>query len=156
MEEGGRIEGTGTAIEDVVAVGPRARKDFYGQRFWVCDLLEWPRSGAGSLNEVSGEWGVSLREKDEPRALEKERKRASTQGNNILGERKKETKARLYSEVWDERFLDDGTGTCRGLATGGTARDKWRTACGMRERRERKDRVSRPKAGQKRTLRTSA
>ena len=50
MEEGGRIGRRRTAIKDVVVIGVGTREDLYGQSFWVCDPLEWPRAGAGSLN----------------------------------------------------------------------------------------------------------
>ena len=60
-----------------------------------CWKLEWRVRGLG----------VGLQEEDEPKALENERKKTSTQGNNILGVKKKETKALFYSEVWGtERF----------------------------------------------------
>jgi hypothetical protein len=97
MEEGGRIQRTGTTIKDVVVIGLRTREDFYGQSFWVRDPLEWPRTGAGSLRWRVRRLGISFLEEDEPKALENERKRTSMQGNNILGEKKKETKALFYS-----------------------------------------------------------
>jgi len=55
VEESGWIRGRGTAIKDVVVIGVRTREDFYGQGFWVCDPLEWPRAGAGSLKDRSGQ-----------------------------------------------------------------------------------------------------
>jgi len=55
MEEGGGIRGRRTAIENVVVIGVRTREDFYGQSFWVCDPLEWPGAGAGSLRDGSGD-----------------------------------------------------------------------------------------------------
>lgn len=50
MDEVGGIQGTRTAIKDVVNIGLRTGKDFYGQSFWVCDPLERPGAGAGSLS----------------------------------------------------------------------------------------------------------
>lgn len=55
MEEGGRIQGTRTAIKDVVVICLRTRENFYGESFWVCDPLEWPRTCAGSLSGGSGD-----------------------------------------------------------------------------------------------------
>ena len=55
MEEVGGIQGTRTAIEDVVVIGVGTREDFYGQSFWMGDPFEWPRAGAGSLNDKSGD-----------------------------------------------------------------------------------------------------
>lgn len=87
MEEGGRIQGTRAAIEDIIIIGLRAREDFYGQSFGMCDSLKWPGAGAGSLNGGSGGWGAGL-EEDEPSVLEKKRKRTSMQGDNMLGEKR--------------------------------------------------------------------
>jgi len=56
MEEGGGIQGARPAVKDVVVVCLRTREDFYGQSLWVCDPLEWPRTGAGSLSGESGDW----------------------------------------------------------------------------------------------------
>jgi len=117
MEEGRRIQGTRAAIKDIVVICLGTREDLYGQSFRVRDPLEWPRTGAGSLNGELGDWGVSVEEKDKPRALEKERKRTSMQGNNILGERRKETKARSAQRTRVGGFGDDGTGTA-GLGDG--------------------------------------
>jgi hypothetical protein len=61
-------------------------------------------------------------------------------GNNILGEKKKETIARFYSEVWDCGFGDDGKDLPEGLAAdrrcGAKTSEDSRTACGMWERKE--------------------
>lgn len=54
MKEGGRTQRARAAIKDIVVVCLRAREDFYGQSFWVCDPLERPWTSAGSL---SGELG---------------------------------------------------------------------------------------------------
>ena len=62
---------------------------------------------------------------------------ASMQGNNILGEKKKEAKARSASGITG--FDQDGTGLAEGLGSGQEAQDQdqteWRTACGMWEKR---------------------
>jgi len=60
---------------------------------------------------------------------------ASMQGNNILGEKRKETKVRSVSVITG---FDQG-GTRRAWRrTGGRDQDQneWRTACGMWEKRE--------------------
>ena len=114
VEESGRIQGTRTAIEGVFAIDGGTRENFYGQCFWMGDPLEWPRTCAGSLSGRLGEWGETSEEGDEPSTLEKERKMASMQGNNILGEKEKEAKARSASEI--SGFDGGGTGPAGGLA----------------------------------------
>lgn len=51
MEEVEGIRGTRAPIKDIVVIGLRTGKDFYGQSFWVCDPLEWPGTDAGSLSD---------------------------------------------------------------------------------------------------------
>ena len=53
MKEGGWVEGTRAAIKDVVVIGLGTREDFYCQSFRMCDPLERPGGGAGSLNGES-------------------------------------------------------------------------------------------------------
>ena len=80
-------------------------------------------------------------EGDEPSTLEKERKMASMQGNIILGEKKKEAKARSASGI---SFDEDGTGPAGGLGGGQEAQIRTKTSreppaeCGRKEREEEK------------------
>lgn len=147
VEEGGGIQGKRTAIKDVVDVGPRTREDFYGQSFRVCDPFEWPRAGAGSLRGGSGDLGA-IWEEDEPRALEKKRKRASMQGDNILGEEKRPKLVLLRAGSWCRGC--HGTDLPKGLAAERRRRPRLRRVenrlrnVGERERKE--DRPSWPTA----------
>jgi len=141
MEEGRRIQGTMAAIEDIVVICLGTRENLYGQRFWVCNPLEWPRTGAGSLNGESGDWGVSVEEEDEPRALEKERKRTSMHGNNILGRGRK--RPRLVST---QRFRVGGFGDVTAQDLPDLATDRRRRLRKM-ENRLRKTREKKRKKG---------